>query len=137
MLQKRQLHFKGVLARVCRPGGRLALTAWPADDWSETHARAGRTFVEDADAREWSKEEHVRRLLGDDFDLELQTGDWRIEAESGAELWELASTSMPPLRAWLAEQNEEARARAAMDRGIRDTSVARPAPGDMEFDRRA
>jgi ubiquinone/menaquinone biosynthesis C-methylase UbiE len=100
------------LARVCRPGGRLALTAWPADDWSETHARAGRTFVEDADAREWSKEEHVRRLLGDAFELELQTGDWRIEAESGAELWELASTSMPPLRAWLAEQNEEARARA-------------------------
>src|SRR4029077_10911999 len=27
------------LARACRPGGRLALTAWPADHWSETHAR--------------------------------------------------------------------------------------------------
>ena len=100
------------LARVCRPGGRLALTAWPADDWTETHARAGRTFVEDADAREWANEEHVRRLLGDAFELELQTGDWRIEAGSGEELWELASTSMPPLRAWLAEQTDETRARA-------------------------
>jgi ubiquinone/menaquinone biosynthesis C-methylase UbiE len=100
------------LARVCRPGGRLALTAWPADEWTETHARAGRTSVEDADAREWSKEEHVRRLLGTDFDVELQTGEWRVEADSGEELWELASTSMPPLRAWLAEQNEESRARA-------------------------
>ena len=100
------------LARVCRRGGRLALTAWQADAWSETHARAGRVFVEDIDAREWSKEEHVRRLLGDAFDLELQTGEWRIQAESGEALWELASTSMPPLRAWLAEQDDEARARA-------------------------
>jgi SAM-dependent methyltransferase len=100
------------LARVCRPGGRLALTAWPADDWAETHARAGRVFVEDADAREWSKEEHVRGLLGDAFDLAFQTGEWRIEADSAAELWELASTSMPPLRAWLAEQTDETRAHA-------------------------
>jgi SAM-dependent methyltransferase len=100
------------LARVCRRGGRLALTVWPADHWSETHARAGRTFVEDVDAREWANEEHVRELLGDEFDLELQTGEWRIEADSGEELWELASTSMPPLRAWLAEQSDEARARA-------------------------
>jgi SAM-dependent methyltransferase len=100
------------LARVCRSGGRLALTAWPADEWSETHARAGRTFVEDVDAREWAREEHVRRLLGAGFDLELQSGEWRVEAGSGEELWELASTSMPPLRAWLAEQTDEARAHA-------------------------
>jgi hypothetical protein len=46
------------------------------------------------------------------FDLELQTGKWRIEADSGEELWELASTSMPPLRVWLAEQTDEVRARA-------------------------
>lgn len=100
------------LARVCRPGGRLALTAWPADDWTETHARAGRAYVEDADAREWANEEHVRALLDGTFDLELQSGEWRIEAESGEELWELASTSMPPLRAWLEEQSDEVRARA-------------------------
>jgi hypothetical protein len=37
---------------------------------------------------------------------------WRIEAASGEALWELASTSMPPLRAWLAEQSDEARAHA-------------------------
>lgn len=100
------------LARVCRSGGRLALTAWPADEWSDTHARAGRVFVEDVDAREWSKEEHVGALLGGAFELELQTGEWRIEANSGEALWELVSTSMPPLRAWLAEQSDEARAHA-------------------------
>jgi SAM-dependent methyltransferase len=100
------------LARVCRPGGRLALTAWPKDEWSEVAERAGRTFPPGADAREWAREEHVRSLLGAAFDLELQTGEWRVEAGSGEELWELVSTSMPPLRAWLAEQSDEVRAHA-------------------------
>jgi SAM-dependent methyltransferase len=101
------------LARVCRQGGRLALTAWPRDEWAEVGVRAGRTFSqEEADARAWAEEEHIRDHLGDAFDLELQTGVWRVEAASGEELWELASTSMPPLRAWLLEQSEEAREHA-------------------------
>jgi ubiquinone/menaquinone biosynthesis C-methylase UbiE len=100
------------LARVCHSRGRLALTAWLEDAWTETHARAGRTSVEDADAREWANEEHVRALLGDVFELELRTGRWRVEAESGEALWELLSNSAPPLRAWLAEQSDEARAHA-------------------------
>jgi SAM-dependent methyltransferase len=102
----------GELARVCRPGGRLALTAWPKDEWSDVTERAGRTFPPGADSRDWAREEHVRSLLGDAFDLQLQTGEWRIEAGSGEELWELASTSMPPLRAWLAEQSDGMRAQA-------------------------
>ena len=102
----------GELSRVCRPGGRLALSAWPQDEWSEVNERAGRTFAGGPDARDWAREDHLRELLGDAFDLELEAGEWRIEAGSGEELWELASTSMPPLRAWLAEQGDEARARA-------------------------
>jgi SAM-dependent methyltransferase len=100
------------LVRVCRPGGRLALTAWPLDEWSEVSERAGRTFPPGPGPSDWTREEHVRGLLGAAFDLELQTGEWRIEADSGEELWELASTSMPPLRAWLAEQSDDVRTRA-------------------------
>jgi ubiquinone/menaquinone biosynthesis C-methylase UbiE len=100
------------LARVCRPGGRLALTAWPKDEWLDVSERAGRTFLAASDASDWAREEHVRALLGDAFDLELQTGEWRIEADSGEKLWELVSTSMPPLRSWLEEQSDEVRARA-------------------------
>lgn len=100
------------LVRVCRPGGRLALTAWPKDEWLGVNERAGRTFPAGRDASDWAREEHVRALLGDAFDLELQTGEWRIEADSGEELWELVSTSMPPLRSWLEEQTEAVRARA-------------------------
>jgi ubiquinone/menaquinone biosynthesis C-methylase UbiE len=116
------------LARVCRPGGRLALTAWPKDEWSEVGTRAGRTYAEGPDAREWAREEHVRALLGNAFDLELEAGSWRIEADSGDELWELASTSMPPLRAWLAEQTPEAREHA--EQVYRDYL----APGILERD---
>jgi SAM-dependent methyltransferase len=100
------------LARVCGPGGRLALTTWPEDEWSHVNARAGRTYPEGPDPHDWAKGEHVRLLLGDAFDLEIQTGEWCIEAHSGAKLWEFVSGSMPPLRAWLAEQSDEDRARA-------------------------
>jgi ubiquinone/menaquinone biosynthesis C-methylase UbiE len=100
------------LARVCRAGGRLVMTAWAKDAWSEVHTKAGRTFSHEADAREWSEEERIRELLGDAFEIELQTGSWRVEADSPAALWELLSNSMPPLRAWLAEQSDEKRARA-------------------------
>ena len=114
------------LARVCRPGGRLALTAWPKDEWSDVNERAGRVFPPSPDARDWATEGHVRALLGDAFELELQTGEWRIEADSGEELWELASTSMPPLRSWLDEQTEAVRARAEQ------VYLAYLAPGVLE-----
>jgi SAM-dependent methyltransferase len=100
------------LARVCRPSGQLALTTWSHDEWLKAGERAGRPPADGPDATDWADEEHVRRLLGGAFDLELQTGEWRIEAASAEELWQLVSTSMPPLRSWLEEQDDDARARA-------------------------
>jgi len=91
---------------------KVALTAWTKDAWSELHAKAGRTFSLEVDAREWSQEEHLRALLGGAFELELRTGTWRVEAESGEELWEMLSNSMPPLRAWLAAADDTARTHA-------------------------
>ena len=102
----------GELARVCRTGGRLALTAWPKDEWLELGERAGRPGPDGPDASDWGREEHVRALLGDAFDLELQTGQWGIGADSAEELWEFVTASMAPLRTWLAEQTDEVRERA-------------------------
>ena len=99
------------LARVCRVGGRLALTAWQKDAWSDLHTKAGRPQY-DVDARRWGEEEHLRALIGAAFELELEGGTWRVEADSGEALWELVSTSMPPLRAWLASVDEQAQAHA-------------------------
>jgi SAM-dependent methyltransferase len=100
------------LARVCRPGGRLALTAWPDDGWSRTHARAGWEASHDREARRWSEEAHLRALLDGPFELELKAGEWRVEAESPEALWAMLSTSVPPLRAWLAGLDEDGRRRA-------------------------
>lgn len=100
------------LARVCRSGGHLALTAWQKDAWSNLHEKAGRTFAPETDAGEWSREDHARVLLGDAFELEFRTGTWRFEAESGDALWEFVSSSMPPLRTWLAAADPAAREHA-------------------------
>jgi len=100
------------LVRVCRPGGRLALTAWRKDDWTDVHARAGRVVVYEADASSWAEEEHLEAMLGAGFAFELQTGTWRIEADSPEALWELLSNSMPPLHAWLGSVDDETRTRA-------------------------
>jgi len=99
------------LARVCKTGGHLVMTAWQKDAWSDLHAMAGRPQY-DVDARMWGQQEHARALLGAAFDLEFEAGTWRVEADSPETLWELVSTSMPPLRAWLASVDEQAQARA-------------------------
>jgi SAM-dependent methyltransferase len=100
------------LARVCRVGGGLALTAWRWDGFSELHAKAGRPVSPGPDPTEWSKEDRLRALLGDAFELELRPGTWRIEAESGDALWEFVSDAMPPLRSFLAAADAAARGHA-------------------------
>jgi ubiquinone/menaquinone biosynthesis C-methylase UbiE len=102
----------GELARVCRPGGRLALTAWKMDAWWDINRAAGRPVTYEAHSPEWAEEEHLRALLGGAFDFQLEPGTWRIEAGSAEELWELVSSSMPPMHAWLAGLDDEARAHA-------------------------
>jgi SAM-dependent methyltransferase len=97
------------LARVCTD--RFAVTSWPFDDWSELAAKAGRPLPPGDDARLWSREDYVRRLLGDAFELRFERGEAVIAAGSADELWELIATSMPPLKAWLDSLEGEERAR--------------------------
>ncbi len=68
-------------------------------------------------SRAWTRASGRRRSTSASCSATRSTSSCRpangaIEADSGEELWELASTSMPPLRAWLAEQSDEVRARA-------------------------
>lgn len=98
--------------RVCRPGGRLALTAWTYDEFSFVGDRLGRPYPPGEDAREWSKEAHARERLPD-FDLRFEGGEWVVEEESADALWTLFSESVPPIKLWLdqlgAEEREEAK----------------------------
>jgi SAM-dependent methyltransferase len=86
------------LGRVCRPGGRLGLATWqPQPEVDAVYER----FVAEPprfDSDVWTNEGSVRRLLGDDFQLEFDEGAWHLEAESPEAAWDFFSTTIPPLK---------------------------------------
>jgi SAM-dependent methyltransferase len=93
----------GELARVCRPGGRLALATWRPDsgvgDLFEVMAPFQPPRPEGVgDPFEWGREEHVSDLLGEAFELQFEEGDQLQTGESGEEIWELFSTSYGPTK---------------------------------------
>jgi SAM-dependent methyltransferase len=99
------------LARVCRPGGRLAMTSWTYDEFSMVGDRLGRDDLPGEDAREWSSESHARACL-DGFDLSFERGQWVARSDSADAMWELIRTSVPPLKLWLDSVSDEERERA-------------------------
>ena len=101
------------LARVTKPGGRIALACWtPEGGLAQMFAMmkpflppppegAGSPFA-------WGNEEHVRGLLGDAFDLEFSEHDSILRTKDGEEYWELFSTSYGPTKT-AAEALDDAR----------------------------
>jgi SAM-dependent methyltransferase len=86
------------LARVARPGARLGFTAWrPNPKLSDLYRRFTDEPIEGREAYEWGREDHVEDMLGDDFELDFHDGTLWIAAASGEELWELFSTTAPPV----------------------------------------
>jgi SAM-dependent methyltransferase len=88
------------LMRVLRPRGRVAITAWPEDDWYRLNRRLRPDYEGDTATR-WSDETYVRGLLPE-LELRAERGTATIAAESPEALWELLAASVPPLKAWLA-----------------------------------
>lgn len=98
----------GELARVARSGARLGFTAWkPNPKLSELYRRFTEEPLEGREATEWGREDHVEDMLGEDFELEFSDGTLWIDADSGEDLWELFSTSAPPVMALLAKLDAE------------------------------
>jgi len=92
----------GELARVARPGGRLGFTAWkPNPKLGELYRRFTDEPIEGLEAYEWGREEHVEDMLAEDFELDFEDGTLWLEAADGEEIWELFSTSAPPVVALL------------------------------------
>ncbi|MGH2950907.1 MAG: class I SAM-dependent methyltransferase [Solirubrobacterales bacterium] len=92
------------LARVTRPGGRLALLTWhPTKGVAEffkvmaAHQPpppegVGSPFT-------WGDRDHLAELLGESFELSYEEGDAPLRADSAEETWELFSTSYGPTKA--------------------------------------
>jgi SAM-dependent methyltransferase len=98
----------GELARVARPGARLGFTAWkPNPKLGELYRRFTEEPLEGREATEWGREDHVEDMLGEDFELEFTDGTLWIDADSGEEVWELISTSSPPIIALLTKLEPE------------------------------
>jgi SAM-dependent methyltransferase len=91
------------LARVCRPGGRLALLTWDSErgvaEFFKIMAAyqpprpegVGNPFA-------WGDKDHVTGLLGDAFELRFEEGDCPQPGSSSEEVWELFATSYGPTK---------------------------------------
>jgi SAM-dependent methyltransferase len=92
------------LARVTRTGGRLGLASWTEDSGIGDIFRVMKPFQAAPPPQgvgnpfAWGDEDHVRELLGDDFDLELEVLDTEHRPSSGEEAWDIFSTSYGPTK---------------------------------------
>jgi SAM-dependent methyltransferase len=95
------------LARVVAPGGRIGFTAWkPNPKLTELYRRFTEVPIEGREVYEWGREDHVEDMLGEDFELEFEDGTLWLEADDGEELWEVFSSSAPPVISLLARLND-------------------------------
>ena len=89
------------LARVCRPGGRIGLTAWRRE------SGIGRMFAAMAPFMpapppgagspfQWGDEAYCRSILGDAFELSFEELDSRHEGDHGGDMWELYRVNYGP-----------------------------------------
>jgi SAM-dependent methyltransferase len=104
----------GELARVTKPGGRLALACWTSEGGVGQMFRMMGPFLPPPvpGARSpfaWGDEGHVRELLGDSFELEFESHDSPLVVSSGEENWELFSTSYGPTKTAVDALDEDRR----------------------------
>jgi len=93
----------GELARVTKPGGRLALACWqPNTGMHDVFKMMGPFMPPPAPGAgspfAWGDTDHVRELLGDTFELAFEEHDSPLTLASGEEYWDLFSTSYGPTK---------------------------------------
>ena len=89
-------------ARVCKPGGRVALSAWTTDgrigDFFRVIASYSPPPVAGAGLpTQWGDPEHCESLLRADFDLTIEHLDLPWEGESAEEMWDEFSVAFGPI----------------------------------------
>ena len=92
------------LARVCRPGGRIALTTWGSDSNIVRMFEVMRRYMPPPASPappspfEWGRTERIRELLGSAFDLRFEKGVSIYREPSAEAAWETFSTGYGPTR---------------------------------------
>jgi SAM-dependent methyltransferase len=103
------------LARVCRKGGRLGLTTWPADGTIAGLFKVMKPYMPEPPSPpppspfEWGNRERVRQLLGSAFDLRFETGTTVLREPSGLAVWELFVAGYGPTKSLAANLEPERR----------------------------
>jgi SAM-dependent methyltransferase len=102
------------LARVCRPGGRLGITAWrpggASGDFQRLLARFNPPAPRGPAPGDWGRVEHATELLGDAFELEFAPEVWIQTGGSGEAIWQLLTTCSPPFKHLAESLDPDARA---------------------------
>ena len=90
------------LGRVCRAGGRLALTTWAPDGAVAAFfgiiASYGDAPPPPASPLAWGDPVYVERLLGKDFELKFEPGTSNAYHESADDIWHWYTRGFGPLR---------------------------------------
>jgi len=101
------------VARVCRSGGRLGFTAWkPNTGYSPLMEKFRPPKEPDmGDSDDWSREDYVRALLGEAFELDFEHVTWRFAPEPAQPLWERMIYSVGPFKVLLERLEPDERER--------------------------
>jgi SAM-dependent methyltransferase len=100
------------LARVCRKGGRIALTTWLSDSNLFKMFLVMKPYMAPPPTPappspfEWGKTERIRELLGRDFDLKFEKGVSYYREPNGEAAWETFSTGYGPTKTLAATLDE-------------------------------
>jgi len=89
------------LARVCRAGGRLGLTAWKPNEGLRRIYAAFDKRGEDDPAQRWGDEECLEKVFGGLFDLRCEERIWTLTGDSPEDVWELITAAAPPVKAFV------------------------------------
>jgi SAM-dependent methyltransferase len=100
------------LARVCRKGGRIALTTWLSDSNVFKIFQVMKPYMPPPPTPappspfEWGRTERISELLADAFDLKFEKGVSSLNDTSSEAAWNVGSTSYGPTRSLAASLDE-------------------------------
>jgi ubiquinone/menaquinone biosynthesis C-methylase UbiE len=89
------------LARVCRPGGRLGLTAWRPKPTLKAIYERFQDAPPASENTDWGVDGFVESLLGGAFDLQVEERVWHLEGDSPEDVYDFMRESAPPMAAFL------------------------------------